>query len=273
MSYPKTKVIKIGLIALLLGFVFLSQLALTQDKKLPKEEIKKEQIQEKIEPTQTEVNQTKKEKKIDTSMTLMELFELGGIFMWPLLLFSIITLGVIIERSIVFMMQKFDIKKIGAKIQQAILEKNYAQAIEICCQKRSIGSEIFGKNLALLSKNIADFEKAVEASASVKVFALEKNLNILSSMSNIAPLTGFLGTVSGMITSFKTIALSDNVTASSVAGGIYEALITTEVGLVIAILAVLGNNYFAHRISAMINEVEETAMTLVRIQTEVKHEN
>jgi biopolymer transport protein ExbB len=191
--------------------------------------------------------------------------------MWPLLFFSIITLAVILERMIVFLGFRFDIRRMGILLEEAIRNKNITLAVEICeTNKKNIASEIFSKNLFLLSKNKEDFEKAIESASNVKVFILEKNLNILSSMANIAPLTGFLGTVSGMISAFKIIALSDNVSASLVAGGIYEALITTEAGLVVAILAVLANNFFVHKVNSVVNQIEETTSNLIKKEIEGK---
>lgn len=191
--------------------------------------------------------------------SLYELFSLGGPFMWPLLLFSILVIGVILERTIVYSTLRFNVKKLGTDMLSHLKEKNIGKAVQICdLQNNNVGCQIFQKSIPLLGKGIVDFEKAIETHSAVRVAGLEKNLNLLSTMGNIAPLTGFLGTVSGMITAFKTIALSDNVTARLVAGGIYEALITTAFGLIIAIVAVGANNFFVHKVDSFVNEMEET---------------
>jgi biopolymer transport protein ExbB len=92
---------------------------------------------------------------------------------------------------------------------------------------------------------------------------LERGLVALSSVANVAPLLGFLGTVSGMISAFEAIANADQVNAKLVASGISEALITTAAGLLIAIPASLGHSFFLSVIDRFIIEMEETSAELV----------
>ena len=252
-------------LVLVLGFaahvISLGQ-SLTSDNAVPSNQT---EIKTEAQPAQA-LGETAKaeEQKEDASQSqkgtsLYELFSLGGPFMWPLLLFSILVIGVILERTIVYSTLRFNVKKLGTDMLSHLKEKNIGKATQICdLQGNNVGCKIFQKSIPMLSKGITEFEKAIETHSAVRVAGLEKNLNLLSTMGNIAPLTGFLGTVSGMITAFKTIALSDNVTARLVAGGIYEALITTAFGLIIAIVAVGANNFFVHKVDNFVNEMEET---------------
>ncbi len=219
---------------------------------------------------ENKIEKENNDKKTDGNTSLLKLFELGGPFMWPLLIFSIIVLGVILERTFVFASHRFNVSKVTGKAISYVKQGNYDGASQYCSSiKRNIVSGIFCKSIPTLKKKgIKEFEKSVEASSGVKISFFERNLNILSSMGNIAPLTGFLGTVSGMITAFKTIALSDNVTARLVAGGIYEALITTAFGLIIAIIAVAGNNFFVHKIDTAANQIEESANLMIESVSE-----
>lgn len=202
---------------------------------------------------------------------LLELFNLGGPFMWPLLFFSIIVVGVILERLIVFASYRFTIKKFAQDLIKQIRRRDLSAAINLCtANKKNVGAPVFEKALPALKKSQADFEKTLEAAANVRVSALEKNLNVLSTMGNLAPLTGFLGTVSGMITAFKTIALSDNVTAKLVAGGIYEALITTAAGLIVAIVAVGFNNFLVHKVDSAVKQIEEAANEIADAYSEAQ---
>ncbi|MCK5218648.1 MotA/TolQ/ExbB proton channel family protein, partial [bacterium] len=102
-------------------------------------------------------------------------------------------------------------------------------------------------------------EKIIAAKLGVVISRLERGLNVLSSIGSLAPLTGFLGTVSGMINAFRTIANADQVNARMVAGGIFEALITTAFGLIIAIITISAYNYFVHKISNFTKTCEELA--------------
>ena len=92
---------------------------------------------------------------------------------------------------------------------------------------------------------------------------LERGLIWISSVTTIAPLMGFLGTVSGMINAFEAIAASEQVNAKLVASGISEALITTATGLIVAIPATIGYNYFVSSIDRFVIEMEETSAELI----------
>jgi len=88
-------------------------------------------------------------------------------------------------------------------------------------------------------------------------------LSVLNAVANIAPMLGFLGTVSGMISAFYQIAAADQVSAKIVAAGIMEALITTETGLIVAIPVLLVYNYFIHRIDGFISDVERLSTDVI----------
>ena len=98
---------------------------------------------------------------------------------------------------------------------------------------------------------------------------LEKGLSAIAAVVNVAPMLGFLGTVSGMIRAFEAIAAAENVSAKLVASGISEALITTASGLVIAIPTSLFHSYFTGQVDRFVVEMEETSAELVNELTEL----
>jgi biopolymer transport protein ExbB len=106
-------------------------------------------------------------------------------------------------------------------------------------------------------------EKAITTAASVETAQLERGLIWLATVANIAPLLGFLGTVSGMIHAFEAIAAAEEVSAKLVATGIYEALITTAAGLIVAIPVQTAHNYFVSRIDKFVVDIEESGAELV----------
>lgn len=106
-------------------------------------------------------------------------------------------------------------------------------------------------------------ERAMETEASERINALESGFDLLVAVGSIAPITGFLGTVSGMIGAFQSIANAADVNAQLVAGGIFEALITTAFGLIIAIVAITAYNIFAHIVDKFAAEVEEGGSNIV----------
>jgi biopolymer transport protein ExbB/TolQ len=106
-------------------------------------------------------------------------------------------------------------------------------------------------------------EKAVESEAMTCINTLENGFNFLVALGSLSPLTGFLGTVSGMIGAFKAIAEATEVNAQIVASGIYEALITTVFGLIIAIIAMIAHSLFTNRVDNFTADVEKTCSDLI----------
>ncbi|MEZ4653169.1 MAG: MotA/TolQ/ExbB proton channel family protein [Candidatus Eisenbacteria bacterium] len=117
--------------------------------------------------------------------------------------------------------------------------------------------------LVKVDQGPAAVEKAIEASGGIEVAFLQRGLMIMATVANVAPLLGFLGTVSGMINAFEAIAAAEQVSAKLVASGISEALITTMAGLVVAIPVQIFHNYFLSRIDRFIIEMEESSIDLV----------
>ena len=105
--------------------------------------------------------------------------------------------------------------------------------------------------------------KAIENQGLIEMSKLEKGLVVLATLTNVAPLLGFLGTVIGMIQAFQAIELAGEVEATLVAGGIKVALLTTAAGLVIAIPVSVGHNYFVARIDSLVIDMEESAQRMI----------
>ena len=203
--------------------------------------------------------------------SLIEFFNLGGVFMWPLLVFSIIGVAFIAERAWQF--SHVDLKPCDnvEKMFALLKAKDAAgarQALNDAPAKYVSG--VLSVGLDMMNQDIARMEKSMAANTTIKVNTLEKGLNTLVVLSNLAPLTGFLGTVSGMIGAFKSIAATDEVSAQLVASGIYEALITTVAGLVIAIIVVSAHNIFTHKIDNFISDSERLSNELVETLVEQK---
>jgi biopolymer transport protein ExbB len=170
---------------------------------------------------------------------LLELFKLGGIFMWPLLAFSVAALAIILDRAAYLFYHRLRIDRVAPHIMDLIQTGKIAEAPDFLNPliARSMGARIL---LCLVNHTElpeARLEKAVETEALGCINSLEAGFNFLTAISSLAPLTGFLGTVSGMIGAFRSIAEAAEVNAQIVANGIYEALITTVFGLIIAIAA------------------------------------
>lgn len=196
--------------------------------------------------------------------SLIALFNLGGIFMWPLLAFSIATVALIIERLSYIFYHRLNVNAIRNKVASLIEDNKIGEAIAVLRAepRKNTSASIL---LALLSNakhGENRMEKAAEAEAQERIRHLENGFNYLTSLASISPLTGFLGTVSGMIGAFKSIASATEVNAQLIANGIYEALITTVFGLCIAIVALVAYNLLMQRVDTFAADITKVVSDL-----------
>lgn len=194
---------------------------------------------------------------------MVELFNKGGPFMWPLLVCLVIGIAFVFERFWSLTRASINAKKFFIKVQQSLEESGVVGAIEVCANTRGPVASIFHAALLKAEHGLERMEKAIEDGGSIEMAFLEKGMIWLSTIISIAPLLGFLGTVSGMIRAFSAIARRGDVEPSIVAGGISEALITTAAGLAVAILIQAFYNFFASRIDKIVIDMEESSIALV----------
>ncbi|MCG8568789.1 MAG: MotA/TolQ/ExbB proton channel family protein [Spirochaetes bacterium] len=199
------------------------------------------------------------------SMTLIELFGLGGWAMWPLLVFSIAAFSLIIERLIFMLLHNLDLSDVKTTVLEKINQKDIKGALEHCesAQDKKLGAKVIAAGIRVAHLGEHRMEKALAADAAEKINMLERGFNFMVAIGSLAPITGFLGTVSGMISAFQSIANAADVNAQLVAGGIFEALITTAFGLAIALVAIAGYNIFAHFVDKFIADVEDAGSEIV----------
>jgi biopolymer transport protein ExbB len=196
---------------------------------------------------------------------LVTLFKQGGQFMWPLLLCSLVALAFIIERLWSFQRARTDTRKLMERILVAIREGDLDGALAECSSTRGPIAAILASGLLKARENRGKeaIKEAIESSGQIELSFLQRGLIVLASITNIAPLVGFLGTVSGMINAFAAIAEAEQVSAKLVAKGIQEALITTATGLAVAIPVQIFHSYFVSRVDRYVIEMEEAAVDLV----------
>lgn len=190
-------------------------------------------------------------------------FLAGGLFMYPLLFFSIFGLVFIIERFWTLSRARTNVRALMGRVIRALREKGVQGGMEELERTRGPIAAILHSGLLRASHGPAAVEKAIETSGTIEMSFLERGLVAIATVGNVAPLLGFLGTVSGMISAFAAIAEAEQVSAKLVAKGIQEALITTATGLIIAIPMNIMHNYFVAQIDRFITEMEEASAELV----------
>jgi biopolymer transport protein ExbB len=200
------------------------------------------------------------------TVPLIALLLKGGWVMLPILVLSILAIYAIIERWIV-LRKSFQIPQ---KWLDAVIAKTLAgdmQGVKVLCEREhdaianmiKVGIEASGKPMETL-------ERVVEDAGQIEVYKLENNLALLGTIAGVAPMLGFLGTVTGMIQAFMAMSQETNqISPKLLSGGIYEAMVTTAAGLVVGIIAHLGYNYLLARIQKITHQIEHVANQFIAI--------
>jgi biopolymer transport protein ExbB len=195
----------------------------------------------------------------------------GGIVMYPLLLCSIVSVAIILERFYTLGRTKKETDSFIKKVKKTVMQGEVEKALSICDGTDVPVSFIFKAGILKYNLPKEEIEKAIEDEGGHQIPRLEKFLGGLAIISNIAPLIGFLGTVTGLYNAFMSIVNMGGVSSSSVvAGGIAEALITTVAGLCIAIPTVVFHGYFVSFVNTLILNMEKESRDLIDALEKVK---
>jgi biopolymer transport protein ExbB len=204
----------------------------------------------------------------DNQYNLLTLFADGGFMMYPLLLCSLIALGVIIAKAYTLWTAHTRSRELLERVETLGTQGQFAEAVTAAEETPGPVAAILVSGLRrLLARDTEteDIENAIKTTGKIELGFLERGLTLLATLANVAPLLGFLGTVIGMIGAFGAIEQAGQVEASLVAGGIKIALITTAAGLVIAIPINVAYNWFVSRIDKLILDMEEGTGAVLRI--------
>lgn len=194
---------------------------------------------------------------------LIQKFNEGGFFMWPILFCLVLGLAFAIFKFISISRASVNTKKFLVDVRRALDEGGVEKAIEVCANSRGSVASVFQAGLMRADEGIEAAEKAIISYGSIEMSFLERGLIWISTFISLAPLLGFTGTVQGMIEAFDAIAAAKNISPEIVATGISVALLTTLFGLVVAMILQVSYNYFVSRIDRLVVEMEESSIELI----------
>jgi len=194
---------------------------------------------------------------------LVEKFNEGEAWMWPVLVALILGLAIFLERVITLNLADINTRKFILDVQQSLDEGGIPAAQELCAQTRGPIASVFQAGLMRADEGVEAAEKAITTYGSIEMSFLERGLVWLALFIAIAPLLGFLGTVVGMIEAFDAIEAAADISPSLVARGIKIALLTTAAGLLAGIILQVGYNYCVSKIDRIIADMEESSITLI----------
>ena len=192
----------------------------------------------------------------------------GAGFMAATLLCLVFGLALCIERIIYLSLAKTNTKKLLANVEAALNNGGMEKALDVCRNTRGPVASIFYQGLSRYDEGVEVVEKTVASYGGVQLGLLEKNLSWITLFIAIAPSLGFLGTIIGMIEAFDKIQQVGDISATVVAGGIKVALLTTLLGLIIAVVLQLFYNYILSLVEGLVNEMEDSSISLLDIVVE-----
>jgi biopolymer transport protein ExbB len=190
------------------------------------------------------------------NISYLELLMKGGWLMYPLGLLSLITVYIFFDRYFYIQRQKRVNSTFLKNLKDLINEGKAGEAAALCESSNCSESRILLKGVQNLGQSVRDIRERMEMEGKLEVYKYEGNMYFLGVIAGIAPMMGFIGTISGVIKIFYNISLADNISISLISGGLYEKLISSGVGLGIGIIAYVSYHFLNNKINKLVQNWE-----------------
>ena len=195
---------------------------------------------------------------------LLDLLLKGGYMMIPLYLLFILAIFIFIQKLITLNKAAKTPSHLMDQVKVLVQSGQIEKAKLLCAGENTPVANMIAKGIERIGSPLKNIEVSIENVGKIELYKLEKNLGLLATVSGAAPMIGFLGTVTGMIQAFISIAQEEgNVSPKLLSMGIYEAMITTAAGLVVGIIAYLGYNYLVTQVSKLVHHMEYTSIEFI----------
>ncbi len=198
------------------------------------------------------------------SIGLLDLLIQGGYMMIPLYLLFVVAIFIFVQKLLVIRKASKTPIQLLDQVKVLVQSGQIEKAKLLCAGENTPVANMISKGIDRIGSPLKNIEVAIENVGKLEIYKLEKNLGILATVAGAAPMIGFLGTVTGMIQAFISIAQEDGmVSPKLLSSGIYEAMITTAAGLVVGIVAYLGYNYLVTLVSKLVHHMEYTSIEFI----------
>ena len=205
----------------------------------------------------------------EAQMNILDLAWKGGWIMGVLLVLSFVAIFIFIQRFTIIRRAKKNDESFMNRIKDYIHDGKIDSALNLCRKTKNPSARMIEKGISRLGRPMNDVLVAIENVGNIEVAKLEKGFPIIATIAAIAPMIGFLGTVTGMVRAFFEMAnAGTNVDITLLSGGIYEALVTTVGGLVVGIIALFGYNYLVSQVDTVVNNMESKTMEFMDLLNE-----
>ena len=199
------------------------------------------------------------------SLQLFDLAAKGGWVMIPILFLFLAALYLIIERFVLIRNQTRVDEGFVDNVKDMVLQGNIKSAESFCKNQRTSIGRVFEKAVGRIGAPIKEIESTIETVGQIEIGRLERNMGYLGIIAGIAPMLGFIGTISGIIRIFYDISLSDNISVGIIAGGLYEKMITSGSGLIVGIIAYTGYHLLNMMVERFTLKLEMNAFEFLEV--------
>ena len=169
--------------------------------------------------------------------SIFELLIKGGIIMIPILLLSVLSIYLFIERFLYIRNATQINTGLIAGVMDELKKRSAAKAIELSQQDDTATGRILESGIAQAGKPLSEIEGQMESVTNLEISMMEKDMGYLGIIAGVAPMLGFIGTISGVIKIFYNISLADNISIGIIAGGLYQKMICSGTGLIVGVIA------------------------------------
>jgi len=207
---------------------------------------------------------------VSKEMNMWEMFQYGGPIMYVLVAMLAFAFYLLIERLITLKAALKEDNTFMNRIRDYIYEGKIESAMKLCRETNSPTSRMVEKGISRLGRPMSDIQNVIENIGNLEVAKLEKGMVFMASISGGAPMIGFLGTVTGMVTTFYNMSLNNSGTIqmSDLSVGMYQAMVTTIGGLIVGIIAYFAYNYLVSRVESVVRKLEGRTMEFLDLLNE-----
>jgi biopolymer transport protein ExbB len=200
--------------------------------------------------------------KVDT-LNLWSMIQKGGFLMIPIGLLSLITIFIFVERFLVLSRAGKSPENLLNNVRDQIQNGNVNGAMVLCKSNNTPDARMLEKGISRIGLQVDEIEKAMEGVGKKELSRIERNVGILAVIAGIAPMFGFVGTITGVIKIFYNISLQDNISIGAISGGLYEKMITSAAGLIVGILSFVLYHYLNYQVDRIAKRMEATGLDFI----------
>ena len=202
---------------------------------------------------------------VTESVSYLDFLLKGGIMIIPIILLLFFCIYVIIERYLSIKKATKQDANLISDVKMQLQSGKLDNAIMMCSRENTASGNIMKSGISIIGRPISEIESVMERTANVEIAEMEKGLGHLGLISGIAPILGFIGTISGVIKIFHTISNTGNLNIQTISGGLYEKMISSGAGLVVGVVAYSAYHLFNMMIDSFSLKVQKQTLEIINV--------